>query len=396
MVKFDLKTGAFWALCGYAAVSAVSITMAEIFYILSLVLWIVLFVKQKDETAFNISKFILIPFSAFIFIHFIAAVFGVDPLNSIKDFKKVYIMGAVFLAAYISRSSLNKEMLMRFFAAGAIFVGGYAFSTGIYHRLIMHEADFRAVSFSGNHMHAGGMLAMACVVLAGFMVAELKSLSVKRLNVLLYSLGSFFAGLGLVFTFTRGSWLAALCGMLIIFFMAGKKYFVIFLVIIAAAGFALKDTAVGKRAMSSFNTNKGTSNIERAYMWESGIKMIKDKPWLGIGTANVGKIYPQYINPEARERQQGHLHNTAIQIAVIDGLLGLAALIWLFVSLLITQIRGALSANGYDKHALFAFFAVTVVFVINGLFEYNLFSSQVALMFWFLTGISLRPRIHGQ
>jgi O-antigen ligase len=164
----------------------------------------------------------------------------------------------------------------------------------------------------------------------------------------------------------------------------------------AAAGFALKDTAVGKRAMSSFNTNKGTSNIERAYMWESGIKMIKDKPWLGIGTANVGKVYAQYIHPEARERQQGHLHNTAIQIAVIDGLLGLAALIWLFGSLLITQIRGALSANGYDKHALIAFFAVTVVFAVNGLFEYNLFSSQVALMFWFLTGISLRPRIHGQ
>jgi len=396
MVKFDLKTGAFGALCGYAAASAVSITMAEIFYILSLVLWIALLIKDRDRSFFNIDKYVIVPFTAFIFIHFIAAVFGIDPLNSMKDFKKVYIMGAVFLAAYISRSSLNKEMLMRFFAAGAIFVGGYAFSTGIYHRLIMHEADFRAVSFSGNHMHAGGMLAMACVVLAGFMVAELKSSSVKKVNVLLYSLGSVFAGLGLVFTFTRGSWLAAICGMVIVFFMAGKKYFLIFLIIMAVAGFALKDTAVGKRAMSTFSTYKGTSNMERAYMWESGIKMIKDKPWLGIGTANVGKIYAQYIHPDAQERQQGHLHNTAIQVAVIDGFLGLAALIWLFVSLLITQIRGALSANGYDKHALIAFFAVTVVFAVNGLFEYNLFSSQVALMFWFLTGISLRPRIHGQ
>ncbi len=393
MVKIDLKTGAFWALCGYAAVSAVSITMAEIFYILSLVLWIALIVKESDKTAFDISKYILIPFIVFIVIHFIAAVFGIDPLNSIKDFKKVYIMGAVFLAAYISRGSLNTEMLIRFFAAGAILVGGYVFSTGIYHRLILHEADFRAVSFSGNHMHAGGMLAMACVALAGFAVAELKSLSIKKLNVVLFSLGSVFAGLGLVFTFTRGSWFAALCGMAIVFFTAGKKYFVIFLVVMAAAGFALKDTAVGKRAMSSFNANKGTSNIERAYMWQSGIKMIKDKPWLGIGTANVGKIYPLYINPQAQEKQQGHLHNTAIQVAVIDGVLGLGALVWLFISLLVSQLRGALKAGGYDKHALIAFFAVTAVFIINGLFEYNLFSSQVALMFWFLTGISLKRRI---
>ena len=66
MVKIDLKTGAFWALCGYAAVSAVSITMAEIFYILSLVLWIALIVKESDKTAFDISKYILIPFIVFI------------------------------------------------------------------------------------------------------------------------------------------------------------------------------------------------------------------------------------------------------------------------------------------------------------------------------------------
>ena len=56
MVKIDLKTGAFWALCGYAAVSAVSITMAEIFYILSLVLWIEKIKKERDNTEFYISK----------------------------------------------------------------------------------------------------------------------------------------------------------------------------------------------------------------------------------------------------------------------------------------------------------------------------------------------------
>ena len=59
MVKIDLKTGAlgFVRVCG---VCCVHHNGGDILY-LSLVLWIALIVKESDKTAFDISKYILIP-----------------------------------------------------------------------------------------------------------------------------------------------------------------------------------------------------------------------------------------------------------------------------------------------------------------------------------------------
>ncbi|HPI03649.1 MAG TPA: hypothetical protein PKZ78_07410, partial [Candidatus Goldiibacteriota bacterium] len=52
------------------------------------------------------------------------------------------------------------------------------------------------------------------------------------------------------------------------------------------------------------------------------------------------------------------------------------------------QYRLFIKLKGDEKQYILSILAVNVSFFINGLFEYNLFSSQVVLMYWFFMGIS--------
>ncbi len=385
-MKFDPKKIAVYSLFCYAACAAVSITLAEIFFILALLLWAADIVKTKTNPLLCFTGKAAWFFAAFAVWHLICALAGVDPLNSIKDSRKIYLMLMFFLASYYIASDEIKAKAARFLALGAAFTGLYAISTGIYHRIIMHDNDFRAVTFSGNHMHAGGLLMLLSVSLSAFMLNAINDYEKNKKDVLIFSVSFILAIGGLLFTFTRGSWIAAFSGILISAFLTNKRAMIAFVIAAAVAGFLMKDTSFMQRLKSSFNTNKGTSAGERVLMWKSGINIIKDNPITGIGTGNLGKVYEKYRNPESFEKEQGHLHNNIIQLGVINGIPGIVLYLALFGILLFSAAGKFASYSGAGKAAAAASVSVIAAFFINGFFEYNLFSSQVALLFWFITG----------
>jgi O-antigen ligase len=109
---------------------------------------------------------------------------------------------------------------------------------------------------------------------------------------------------------------------------------------------------------------------------------------IGIGTANLDKIYPKYRQQGTFEMNQGHLHNNLIQVAVIDGIPGMLAYLYIFIAMWAGYIKGMAGIKeSHSRAVVFLGLAVSTAFFINGFFEYNLFSSQPALMFWFLTGL---------
>jgi O-antigen ligase len=190
-------------------------------------------------------------------------------------------------------------------------------------------------------------------------------------------------------TFTRSSWIGAAIGVLLLVFMVDKRFFTVLVIsALIVAGLSWK-TSFMERFKDSFNLDKGNSQSERLLMWDSGLKMIHDRPWIGVGTGNVDKVYPKYISPSAIEPNAGHLHNNFIQIAVIDGLPGLAAFLWIFAAFWMELYKGIKNArNAVFRYVLMGALCVNVAFFINGFFEYNFFSSQVALIFWYLMGVA--------
>src|SRR5262249_15148809 len=70
---------------------------------------------------------------------------------------------------------------------------------------------------------------------------------------------------------------------------------------------------------------------DRLAMWQSGLRMIRDHPGLGVGPGQVRSWYPLYRRPEAVRPSTGHLHNSPIQIAAERGLPALAIWLWVWI-----------------------------------------------------------------
>ena len=63
------------------------------------------------------------------------------------------------------------------------------------------------------------------------------------------------------------------------------------------------------------------SNAERAQMWEVGWRMIRERPFTGVGAGRVAQLYTSYLSPGAPvPAYHGHLHNNALQLAAQFGL----------------------------------------------------------------------------
>lgn len=388
--RLNASTVAFYSACLFAFFSPVSITLAEIFFLLSLAAALYCAAREKGGMA----SFFAVPaaaaVAAFCAWHIFAAVMGVDPARSLKDARKIYLIFAMFSTAFVLAQKGRLMHFFGFYAAGSAFVGLYASVTTIFFRFIKGEEAFRASSFSGNHMHAGGMLMMGAVLLAG--IAVYYYLKKENRPALLFGAASLVSAIGLLFTFTRGSWLGAAVGVVIIAVFTDKRLIFALLVAGIALFFGLRDTQFGQRAADSFNPAQGTSAGERLYMWKAGMDIVKDNPLTGIGTGALEKVYPDYRYPEAVEKNAGHVHNTFLQVAVISGIPGLGLLLFLFCSLFAGFIKALKRASNETKPLLYAFIAVIAAFFINGFFEYNLFSSQVALMFWMIMGAGFAAR----
>jgi len=384
-MRKNLQDFILYCIILYGFFSAISITLAEIFFILGLLLWLVDTIKNKRNIKEQFNTSISLPLAVFLIIHILCAVFGVDKTANIIHLKKIYIILMFFLVANYLKSPENIKKVINGYIIGATFVGIYAIITTIKYKYIDGNVNFRAVSFSGNHMHAGGFLMMASITTAGIFFQNLKD-KMKNYSIL-YFLSFIIITTGLVFTFTRGSWIGAIAGIIILAFIFDKRYLLITIILLVVVSILLKDTAVAKRFLSSFKPGQKTSASERLYMWESGLKILKDYPF-GIGTDSLLKVYPKYKNKNANEENQGHLHNNILQIAVIDGIPGLIAFLWIFINMWFAFIKAIKNNSGYIKKIIIISFVVSIGFFVNGFFEYNFMSSQVALMFWFLTGLA--------
>ncbi len=386
-MKKNLQDFILYCIILYGVFSAVSITIAEVFFMLGLLLWLKDFIKNKRDIKEQFDTSISIPLVLFLIIHILCAVLGIDKTANIIHLKKIYIILMFFLVANYLKSSEHIKKVINGYLIGAVFVGIYAIITTIKNRYIEGNMNFRAVSFSGHHIHAGGFFMMASITAAAMFFNNLKENIKDYKGYILYFLSLIIIITALLFTFTRGAWFGAIAGILFLAFVFDKRFLFATLILFIIAAFLMKDTAIAKRFISSFKPGQKTSASERLYMWQSGLRIIKDYP-LGIGTDSLLKVYPKYKHKNAAEENQGHLHNNILQIAVIDGIPGLIAFLWLFAAYWVSSYKMILSSSGFIKNIILISFAVSTGFFINGFFEYNFMSSQVALMFWFLAGLA--------
>jgi O-antigen ligase len=310
----------------------------------------------------------------------LAATFALDRQASFARVGKGLMPLIVALAALHARERRTGERALAAYLAASGIVA--AIGLGLW---VTHGASFdsRARGLSGHYMTFAGQLLLEVPVALG--VALLAKSPRWR-----WGAGA-VAAVGLVAlgaTFTRSAWIGLLVAGGVLLFGTAPVGLAALLVVAVAVYFFTPGT-YGERLRSVFDpANKW--NAQRVFMWDAGLRMFRDHPWTGVGLQDLHAIYDQYRSPESTERA-GHLHNVFVQIAATMGLVGLAAFVWLFgtlVSAAALGLRPLLRGRGLAAGLKLGVVAALAGFLVAGFFEWNFGDEELLYPLFMLVGLA--------
>ena len=135
-------------------------------------------------------------------------------------------------------------------------------------------------------------------------------------------------------------------------------------------------------------------NDDRIAIFKNALNMIRHNPVLGVGANTFMKNYQKYKeSPEYRgvvTSDYCYAHNNFLHMAGETGLVGLGLFLWFLAALFMHAGRVYTeSADPFVRVVSLAVTACLIAFLVNGLTESSLYSSRVAVVFWYLAGLQL-------
>jgi O-antigen ligase len=195
----------------------------------------------------------------------------------------------------------------------------------------------------------------------------------------------------LFMTHTRSAWLGLIAGCCVLLGLH-KKVFLLTLPLLVLVVLLLVPQAVKTRALSILDRH-GITAQERLSMWSSGVRILRDHLWTGVGMGAMVGVYQRYREPDSPvdpTRRIGHLHNNVIQVAAERGLLGLACWLWIWLAYgyYAWRIYTRLGPEHNGARALvLGSMASVVAFHVEGLFEHTFGDAEVITLVYFLMAL---------
>ncbi len=228
----------------------------------------------------------------------------------------------------------------------------------------------------GNSNVLGAFLAMVIALGLGELVAAASATArVLVVNLLIV------AGLALVLSGSRSAWLGAALGAAIVVADARRAAqrlrvavvlagFVGALLVVAlvaglslGGGFGLERQLLA-RGLTVFNPSEWGSS--RLHIWSDSLHLIASRPVAGYGPDNFGLVYPRFESGDwgltnvGFHQQIDKAHAETLQVAATQGLLGLAAYIWMLVAFVRAFWTGRRSPGAIGAFAAFVAYQATI------------------------------------
>lgn len=193
--------------------------------------------------------------------------------------------------------------------------------------------------------------------------------------------------LGAIASGTRSSWLGILSVMPFVLYQGSKwspkKFFALLAIFICIGGAIVATPQLHQRATSIVNITTDRSNGDRVEAWKSAVVMVQEKPVIGYGILQGGKVYLQSYRTAADTQGLGHFHNIYVQTAVDSGILG-------FIGLITFIVYSLWIFRRWDSPYTLIGFCAWIGFIVVGFFDYTWGMSAAVKTLWFVTGCSLR------
>lgn len=284
--------------------------------------------------------------------------------------RRLYLVwgGAAALSALRSLVQFN-EKLAASRAAGANF---YEYYVGE-----------RITGFMSHWMTFSAQMMYVVILLAAFLFF---APAVRRR--ILWILCLALAGAAMVLGFTRGIAFVATPAAAVYLIWQWKRKAVLALPVLAVIGFLAAPSSVKVRFTSIFQPGSLDSNEFRQVAWATGLEMVRQHPFFGLGPERVKARFDEFVAPETPRPLPpgwyGHLHNLYLHYAAERGILALMALMWLLGKILwdfYRELRRQPPGRGEVKFILHAGVAATIATLVEGIFELNLGDSEVLTMY---------------
>jgi O-antigen ligase len=209
----------------------------------------------------------------------------------------------------------------------------------------------------------------------------------RGMGRLLSMIVSIVLGAAILFTFTRGIWLAALGVILFVTALSGRRSALMGLAATTVV-LALSSPVFVARGQSIIQTEK---NVERFLLWETTWNMIRENPGLGVGVGSYQRVQEDFLRDEIPvEMTRTHAHNNFLQVTVERGLFGLFLFLWIWYVIVkegFTVLRGLRGERTFRHALVVGSVAGQLGFFLDGFFQNNFGDTEVAIPFWLLTGI---------
>ncbi|HVS12411.1 MAG TPA: O-antigen ligase family protein [Thermoanaerobaculia bacterium] len=195
--------------------------------------------------------------------------------------------------------------------------------------------------------------------------------------------------LALLLSLTRGAWVALIAGVLVLLVVRAPKALLWLVPLLVVLVLWLAPGPVVERAASIADLGD-ESNYDRLCMVYSGLRMIEERPLLGIGPSMVEELYPIYRHPTAPFLERPHLHNAFLHLAAergVPALLAFLALLGGAVTVALREFRREGGREGARADLWVATVIGVAAFAIAGLFEDNWSDSEVQRVVLFLLAL---------
>lgn len=210
---------------------------------------------------------------------------------------------------------------------------------------------------------------------------------------ILISTGGFL--LSLLLSFTRGAWIGAFVGALVMVGFMSRKLVLVLIVATAilTAGLAHFSSEFRGRLATLTNVN-AHENMGRQSLWRAHFEMVKDHPLLGVGygkaKGHLDEYYERLDIPQ--DTVKSHAHNQPIHFAAGMGIPGVLLLVLFWLSLLVANFRLVQAIpveNPWHKALALGLLGSQVSFYILNQTEAAMEDSEVTYAWTFLMGILL-------
>jgi O-antigen ligase len=343
-----------------------------------------------------------VPIALFFAALLVSTAFCPDPLRSLRAYPRLWIVVGFFATYHLARTRADVERVAWLTIASASVVAAYGVVqhyTGIdlAHTLLGKPPDvdpfWLGTGWRTKGLHPSGITYAHNVLFpltftTGYALAG----SISPLRRATAGVGWCLMLLALVFSATRGVWLAFAVVLLIFGSVRGGARGLaalagLLVLVLLLVGF---DAGIRARARSGFDL---AANVGRTEIWHANLDMARERPLLGWGYGSYKYVRQPFYDRYADVDTTAHAHNDYLQTLVDGGVLTLVPFLALFVVLVRAGFRGYRETTEADEPARSLALATTLAivgFLVGGLTQYNFGDAEVVIYLWCTAGLVMR------